>query len=208
MFGFELSDKVVKLYKDSIPAKLKADMERQRALNRVFNWYRPKVVKDLKKYTRKGIPVAHRPEVWLVASGAKKKMEAHPGLYQKLLHENVSRTSAHTIQIDKDLHRTAGHHHVRTLLLLCLDSSSLQLYRTAEGRSALRRILVAYSWKNAGLGYCQSMNFVGAILLLFLDEEAVFWLLATIVEDLLPDYFTRYLVGSKARNPFRFYRDR
>jgi hypothetical protein len=43
------------------------------------------------------------------------------------------------------------------------------------------------------------MNFISAILLLFLDEEAVFWLLATFVEDLLPDYFTRFMLGSKAR---------
>ena len=43
------------------------------------------------------------------------------------------------------------------------------------------------------------MNFIGAILLLFLAEEAVFWLLATIVENLLPDYFTRDMHGVKVR---------
>ncbi len=42
------------------------------------------------------------------------------------------------------------------------------------------------------------MNFICAFLLLFMDEESAFWLLATIVEDMLPDYFTRYMIGSKA----------
>lgn len=198
MFGFEIpSEKLLKMYKEITPQKLKQDLERSRALNRVYNWHRPKDLKDLKKFTRRGIPIAHRPEVWVSVTGARKKMDAHTGLYQKLLQENGGRTSAHTLQIDKDLHRTAGHHHVRSCPMLSSSvlTLPLQLYRTAEGRSALRRILVAYSWKNAGLGYCQSMNFIGAILLLFLDEEAVFWLLATIVEDLLPDYFTQTLHG-------------
>ena len=217
MFGFEIpSDKLLKMYKEITPQKLKQDLERSRALNRVYNWHRPKDPKDLKKFTRRGIPIAHRPEVWVSVTGTRKKMDAHTGLYQKLLQENGGRTSAHTLQIDKDLHRTAGHHHVRLRVLMtytvhlplatprhgCCPSvltSPLQLYRTVEGRSALRRILVAYSWKNAGLGYCQSMNFIGAILLLFLDEEAVFWLLATIVEDLLPDYFTQTLHGVRVR---------
>lgn len=113
ILGFELPEKVVKTYREVTAVKLKQDAERHRQLNRLFNWYRPKDVKDLKKFTRRGIPIAHRPEVWLVASGARKKLLANEGLYHKLLHENVSRTSAHTIQIDKDLHRTAGHHHVR-----------------------------------------------------------------------------------------------
>jgi hypothetical protein len=127
IFGFELHEKQVKLYREITPLKLKQALERQRAMNRVFNWYRPKDVKDLKKCTRRGIPIAHRPEVWMVASGAKKKMDAHPGLYRRLLQENLCRTSAHTVQIDKDLHRTAGHHHVR--------GGGAQWHRTSPARS-------------------------------------------------------------------------
>ena len=32
------------------------------------------------------------------------------------------------------------------------------------------------------VGYCQSMNFVAAILLLHLEEEEAFWLLATLID--------------------------
>ncbi len=44
----------------------------------------------------------------------------------------------------------------------------------------------AYSWHNPAVGYCQSMNFVTAVLLLFVDEASAFALLAVIVEVYLP----------------------
>ena len=42
------------------------------------------------------------------------------------------------------------------------------------------------------------MNFICGLLLLVMDEESAFWLLASIVEDLLPEYFTVYMIGSRA----------
>lgn len=42
------------------------------------------------------------------------------------------------------------------------------------------------------------MNFIAGMLLLFMDEEPAFWLLTTVVEDLLPGYYNRWLLGSKA----------
>ena len=41
------------------------------------------------------------------------------------------------------------------------------------------------------------MNFIAGALLLFMDEEVVFWALATIVEDLLPGYFAQDLVAAQ-----------
>ncbi len=43
----------------------------------------------------------------------------------------------------------------------------------------------------------QGMNFIAGALLLFMDEEVVFWALATIVEDLLPGYFAQDLVAAQ-----------
>ena len=44
-------------------------------------------------------------------------------------------------------------------------------------------------------GCCeQGMNFVAGCLLLFMDEEAAFWSLACIVEDLLPGYYSTAMV--------------
>ena len=43
----------------------------------------------------------------------------------------------------------------------------------------------------------QGMNFIAGALLLFMDEEVVFWALATIVEDILPGYFAQDLVAAQ-----------
>lgn len=55
---------------------------------------------------------------------------------------------------------------------------------------ALERLLLAMAARNSVVGYCQGMNFVGAILLLVMgDEEAAFWLACAFVEDLVPPNF-------------------
>ena len=44
----------------------------------------------------------------------------------------------------------------------------------------------AYSWHNPEIGYCQSMNFIAAVCLLYVDEPTAFAMLATIVEMYMP----------------------
>ena len=71
-----------------------------------------------------------------------------------------------------------------------------QVFETDEGIGALRRVLVAYSWINPEIGYCQSMNFVAALFLLFMDEEDAFWLMRVTMEDILSaDYYTPGMQG-------------
>lgn len=82
---------------------------------------------------------------------------------------------------EKDLHRSFPEH---------------WYYHTEEGLSALRNVLKAYSFRNPSVGYCQSMNIVCALLLLFTDEEDCFWLLTMICEDLLPLYYNNAMIGS------------
>jgi len=54
---------------------------------------------------------------------------------------------------------------------------------------ALKRVLIAFSWRNPIVGYCQSMNFVAAIFLLVMGEEECFWLLTTLIEEILSEDF-------------------
>ena len=62
----------------------------------------------------------------------------------------------------------------------------------------LRRVLVGFSWYDQHVGYCQGLNRLAAIALLFLDEEDAFWCLICIVHYLLPpDYYSRTLLGSQ-----------
>lgn len=138
----------------------------------------------LKKLIRKGIPPLLRPKVWKAISGAaKKKGTAPDGYYLELLREVQGRETKATRQIDNDLHRTfPGHSKI--------DSP--------EGLQSLRRILVAYSWRDSRVGYCQGMNFVAAYLLLVMrSEEEAFWMLATLLEEVLyDDCFSEDLSGT------------
>jgi len=60
---------------------------------------------------------------------------------------------------------------------------------TSEGIKSLRRVLRAYSVHNPTVGYCQSLNFISGMMLLLMNEEDAFWLLSTVVEELLPPLY-------------------
>jgi hypothetical protein len=52
-----------------------------------------------------------------------------------------------------------------------------QLSGEVYGKQALRRVLRAYSVYDMEIGYCQGMNFIVGMFLMFLTEEEAFWLL-------------------------------
>ena len=56
---------------------------------------------------------------------------------------------------------------------------------TEEGQAALGRVLLAFSVHKPDIGYCQSMNYIAALLLLAMeeDEEAAFWVLVSLIDD-------------------------
>ena len=113
---------------------------------------------------------------WGFAAAARK--EAQPQLYQRLVAASAERKVEEAIELD--VRRTFPEH------------SRL----TADFVERMRRVLLAYSLRNPEVGYCQGMNFVAASILLFVREEAdAFWLLAHIVEEVLPDHYVQSMVG-------------
>ena len=124
---------------------------------------------ELRKLVRKGVPHELRGPVWQVLSGSIERQAAHPsGHYRNLVKEGEERSSC-AAEIEKDLRRTFPDNH---------------LYESEEGLAMLRRVLLAYSVHNPTVAYAQSMNFITALCLLFMDEEPAFWLLTYIVEEL------------------------
>eukprot|EP00066_Takifugu_rubripes_P026574 XP_011615840.1 PREDICTED: TBC1 domain family member 2A-like [Takifugu rubripes] len=126
---------------------------------------------ELKGLLRAGVPQEYRHRLWSWMLCAKSQTSPHP----------ASR------QIELDLPRT-----LTTNRLFCSPSSA--------ALQQLRRILLAFSWRNPEIGYCQGLNRLAAVALLVLQsEEDAFWCLVAIVETIMPqDYYTKDLLASQA----------
>jgi hypothetical protein len=154
---------------------------------------------ELKKLVRKGVPNHLRGKLWMDLSGASAKMASDMGLYQRYVDEAPATCRPEVLSlIEVDLHRTFPHHpnFNPSCFTNCeFDKFECQSTETPHLQS-LRRVLRAYSARNILVGYCQGMNFIAGAMLLFLNEESCFWLLATLLEDILPsDYYDRELFG-------------
>ncbi|XP_015494081.1 TBC1 domain family member 2B isoform X3 [Parus major] len=143
---------------------------------------------ELKNLIRSGIPHEHRSKMWkwCVNLHVKKfKDSAIPGYFQTLLQKALEKPNPASKQIELDLLRT-------------LPNNKHYSSPTSEGIQKLRNVLLAFSWRNPDIGYCQGLNRLVAIALLYLEQEDAFWCLVTIVEVFMPrDYYTKTLLGSQ-----------
>jgi len=130
--------------------------------------------KQLQKRISRGIPPEYRGHIWTTVSGCFRKRHAKPdGYYSQLLDyaERHKNDLPFLSDLEKDLHRP-------------MQEDLKTIYNNQDAMQMLRRVLIAYAIRNSKVGYCQSMNFICALVLLFTKEEDAFWLLCYIIEDI------------------------
>jgi len=171
-----------------------------------------------KRFVRKGIPPEWRGAAWFYYAGGPAILSKHRGVYDDLLRraaldplgpgklaDRTTEVKPLVVEdIEKDLHRTfpdnirfkpprptpESHEGLG-------DMSSEEVPET-ELISSLRRVLHAFALYNPRIGYCQSLNFLAGMLLLFVEtEEQAFWLLNVITRVYLPGTHEMSLEGSK-----------
>ena len=149
------------------------------------------------RFIRKGIPPDWRGNAWFFYADGDRHLQKHPGLFVTLVSRSSSELKCEDKDgIERDLHRTFPDN-VRFKPEPPVLSSTP--YPTLEPPllASLRRVLQAFALHCPRIGYCQSLNFIAGLLLLFLPEEKAFWMLHIITTDYFPGTHDVNLEGAK-----------
>jgi hypothetical protein len=133
----------------------------------IQKWPKYAYTEKLRKRVSKGIPNAVRPEAWKRLLDIETYKKQKPGVFQAAW-QKARLTSPDIRQIDLDVNRTYRDH---------------IMFRERYGikQRALFHVLSAYSMYNEAVGYCQGMSGIGALMLMYLDEEDAFWALVELL---------------------------
>ncbi|KAI9835670.1 MAG: hypothetical protein M1837_003671 [Sclerophora amabilis] len=133
------------------------------------------------KLIRVGLPNRLRGEIWELTSGSLFLRLQTPNQYVETLSKFSGQESLAIDEIEKDLNRSLPEY---------------PGFQSEQGIGRLRRVLTAYSWTNAEVGYCQAMNIVVAALLIYMSETQAFFLLSVLCDRLLPGYYSTTMYGT------------
>jgi len=146
---------------------------------------------------RFGIPDEWRGAFWQRMSHSIEMKEKNAGLYEKLL----ATPSLYQKNIEADVRRSFPNNAIKDVV------------DTPAKLSALYNVLHAYSVLDKLVSYCQGMNYVVAVLLMFMNEEDAFWVLVNVMfhyglagmyrDDVpvLAEYVTMFDTLSKIHQP-------
>ena len=162
----------------------------------------PEMCEKVKRYARKGYPPEWRGAMWWYYSGGQHVLarKENVGLYKSLV-ARVNRDELNKDDkdaIERDLDRTFPDNiHFRPEAATdLLDGESDDEPVLIQD---LREVLSCFALNNPNIGYCQSLNFIAGLLLLFLkqDKEKVFILLTIITQNHLPGAHARSLANTE-----------
>eukprot|EP00045_Choanoeca_perplexa_P010335 m.104383 g.104383 ORF g.104383 m.104383 type:complete len:852 (+) comp15240_c0_seq1:164-2719(+) len=136
-----------------------------------------------------GVPGQYRKQAWLYLIEARigclrRFKEREENYYQSILDYKRNTPNPFAMDIKLDLLRTFP---------------SNIFFQTFESPCVLQlqRVLTAFAWHHPNIGYCQGLNLLAAFLLLYLDEQDVFWGLLALVEDVMQwEYYRFPMLGS------------
>lgn len=155
----------------------------------------------VKRFVRKGIPPDWRGEAWFYYAGGPSMIAKHPDVYTELVRQAALGKVTETDNeiIERDLNRTFPDN-IKFRPDPDPDSAKDSHQTVPEPETpllqSLRRVLHAFSIYNPKIGYCQSLNFLAGLLLLFMNEEKSFWMLNIITRVYLPGTHELNLEGA------------
>ncbi len=161
----------------------------------------PPKSRKVKHFVRKGIPPDWRGAAWFYYAGGPSMIANHPGVYDDLIQKAAAGGVSETDDeiIERDLNRTFPDNIKFKPDPSPGDARNSQRTVTEPETpilQSLRRVLQAFSIYNPQIGYCQSLNFLAGLLLLFMDEEKSFWMLNIITRIYLPGTHELNLEGA------------
>jgi len=161
---------------------------------------RDKVLKELIRCY--GVPPHYRSLIWPRITNTYQLVEHNKKVYTAILKKRVEKQLAGDQQEDSPdadgplYSKNPYNHQIEIDIPRTFPNSAW--FNTEEVQNMMRRVLHAYTWFKREVGYCQAMNFLAAMMLFYVEEEIVFWMIGTVMDDILPHgYYAENLIGIK-----------